>query len=142
MSFGAADFFYMPEGQSSTSKRDFRPKSSAPMPHRCSTGYAHAELTGKKHYLFLDAQRRCVFASADLMQLLRYTRSELMRLRLDDLVPEELEFNEVGWLEFVERGHRDHFVVLRSRWGDVIGFHSQSRRLADGCLVAIFAPVT
>jgi hypothetical protein len=142
MSFGAADFFYMPEGQLSTRKRDFRPKASASMTRRCSTGYDHAEVTGKKHYLFLDAQRCCVFASVDLMQLLGYTRTELMRLRLDDLVPDELEFNEVGWLEFVESGHRDHFMVLRTRSGDVIGFHTQSRRLPDGCLVAIFAPLT
>ncbi len=102
--------------------------------------HSHPELKSE-YVVFADASRHFLDCSDAVCKLLGYSRSEILERRIDEVSykPEEVP---ALFEDFRKRGNADGEFVLKNKNGRplLVRFHSLS--FADGCLAAVWAPVS
>jgi PAS domain S-box-containing protein len=107
-----------------------------------STEEARPERRGVKspYLVFADGNRRLVEATEDVCRLLGYERSELLRMKVEDItapgtaqVPEFLA-------KFADEGFQEGSYVLKHRNGKQIPIHYRAKIFPDGAMAAEWFP--
>jgi hypothetical protein len=108
--------------------------------HKCALDYKHPESEGQKYALYIDDDRRWVHPSPDLCTLLEYSASELIGITSEKLFPPGVQWNEQLYKDFLAKGRLRTFILLQTKSGTIVGLLADSRRLRDGCILAVFTP--
>ncbi|HET6143423.1 MAG TPA: PAS domain-containing protein [Candidatus Acidoferrales bacterium] len=101
--------------------------------------HAHSELKDAKYVVFVDGSRRYIDCTADVTNLVGYERSELLKLKIDDL-----SFNAPCVSELFEKyrryGHQNGEYILKHKDGTPVLVHYKAWVFDDGCHAAAWEP--
>lgn len=103
-------------------------------------GHSHAELEGR-YVAFVDEQRRYLDVTDGVCELLGYSRSELLTMRIDDVTAPTIRSSASPLFEqYLNDGLQRGSYILRHRNGNEIPITYIARAFPDGCLVARWDP--
>jgi CheY-like chemotaxis protein len=104
-------------------------------------GHVHGEFDGK-YVAFVDEKRCYLDVTDGVCELLGYSRSELLGMRIDDLAPPESVYAVDPLFEqyLADKALSGEFVLM-GRDGQRIPIRYYSRVFPDGCLVARWEPL-
>ena len=102
--------------------------------------HSHAELEGR-YVAFVDEQRRYLDVTDGVCELLGYSRSELLTMRIDDVTAPTIRSSAPPLFEqYLKDGLQRGSYILRHRNGNEIPITYIARAFPDGCLVARWDP--
>jgi len=102
--------------------------------------HSHVEFEGQ-YVAFVDAQRRYLDVTDGVCELLGYSRSELLNMRIDDVTASTVLSKTTSLFEqYLVDGLQRGSYVLRNRAGVEIPISYIARAFPDGCLVARWDP--
>lgn len=102
--------------------------------------HSHAELEGR-YVAFVDEQRRYLDMTDGVCELLGYSRSELLTMRIDDVTAPTIRSSASPLFEqYLNDGLQRGSYILRHRNGKEIPITYIARAFPDGCLVARWDP--
>jgi len=108
--------------------------------HLHTRPHSHADFDGK-YVAFVDQGRRYLDVTDGVCELLGYTRSDLLKMRIDDVAaPAEVENVAPLFQRYVAEKGLDGTFMLRDRNGKTILIRYYSRIFPDGCMVARWEP--
>lgn len=102
--------------------------------------HSHPELAGR-YVAFVDEQRRYVDVTDGVCELLGYRRSELLKMRIDDVTAPVMRSQAPPLFEqYLADGLQRGSYVLLHRSGYEIPITYIARAFPDGCLIARWDP--
>lgn len=102
--------------------------------------HSHVELEGR-YVAFVDEQRRYVDVTDGVCELLGYSRSELLNMRIDDVSAPTVRSETTPLFErYLANGMQQGSYMLLHRNGNQIPIAYIARAFPDGCLVARWEP--
>jgi len=102
--------------------------------------HSHVEFEGA-YVAFVDEQRRYLDVTDGVCELLGYSRSELLQMRIDDVTAHTMRSNTSPlFQQYLADGLQRGSYVLRHRDGNEIPISYIARAFPDGCLVACWEP--
>jgi len=102
--------------------------------------HSHVEFEGA-YVAFVDEQRRYLAVTDGVCELLGYSRSELLQMRIDDVTAHTICSNtSTLFQQYLADGLQQGSYVLRNRDGKEIPISYIARMFPDGCLVARWEP--
>jgi PAS domain S-box-containing protein len=102
--------------------------------------HSHPELDGK-YVAFVDEQRKYLDVTDGVCELLGYSRSELLAMRIDEVTAPEMRSNTRPLFEqYLQDGLQRGSYILLHRNGNEIPITYIARAFPDGCLVASWHP--
>ena len=102
--------------------------------------HSHLELEGS-YVAFVDEQRRYLDVTDGVCELLGYSRSELLNMRIDDVTAPTLRSKAPPlFQQYLADGLQRGSYTLLHRNGDEIPITYIARAFPDGCLVARWEP--
>jgi PAS domain S-box-containing protein len=102
--------------------------------------HSHIELDGR-NIAFVDEQRRYLDVTDGVCELLGYTRSELLSMRIDDVTAPVMRSNTSSlFQQYLADGLQQGEYILRHRNGKEIPIDYIARVFPDGCMVARWEP--
>lgn len=105
-------------------------------------GHSHAELEGA-NVVFVDEQRRYLDVTDGVCELLGYSRSELLTMRIDDVTAPVMRSNTSSlFQQYLADGLQHGEYVLLHRNGDEVPINYIARVFPDGCMAASWDPKT
>lgn len=103
-------------------------------------GHSHPELDGR-YVAFADAQRRYLDVTDGVCELLGYSRSELLQMRIEEVTAPRMRSDTRPLFErYMEDGLQRGSYILLHRNGKEIPITYIARAFPDGCLVACWDP--
>ena len=104
--------------------------------------HSHIELEGK-NIAFVDEQRRYLDVTDGVCELLGYSRSELLTMRIDDVTAPIMRSKTAPlFKQYVEDGLQKGEYILQHHNGKEIPIDYIARVFPDGCMVARWEPKT
>ncbi len=103
------------------------------------TSHRHSEWEGD-YLAFADGDRRYVEVTEALASLLGYSRQELLRMRIDDVVQVQDCVPEL-WSQYVQDGYQEGTIPLRCRDGRLVDVRYRAKIFPDGCMLSRMEPV-
>jgi len=102
--------------------------------------HSHLELEGE-NVAFVDEQRRYLDVTDGVCELLGYSRSELLNMRIDDVTAPVMRSKTPPlFKQYLEDGLQKGEYILRHRDGHEIPINYAARIFPDGCMVARWEP--
>jgi PAS domain S-box-containing protein len=102
--------------------------------------HCHPELEGR-YVAFVDEQRRYLDVTDGVCELLGYSRSELLNMRIEDVTAPTMRSETRQLFEqYLQDGLQRGSYILRHRNGSEIPISYIARAFPDGCLVACWDP--
>jgi PAS domain S-box-containing protein len=102
--------------------------------------HSHIELEGK-NVAFVDEQRRYLDVTDGVCELLGYSRSELLTMRIDDVTAPIMRSKTPPlFKQYLEDGLQKGEYILQHRDGREIPIHYTARVFPDGCMVSRLEP--
>lgn len=103
--------------------------------------HSHVELEGR-YVAFVDEQRRYLDVTDGVCELLGYSRSELLKMRIDDVTAPMVRSNASSlFQQYLADGLQRGSYILLHRNGNEIPITYTARAFPDGCLVARWVPM-
>ena len=103
-------------------------------------GHSHLELEGK-NVVFVNEQRCYLDVTDGVCELLGYTRSELLSMRIDDVTAPAMRSNTTSlFQQYLADGLQHGEYILQHRNGQEIPINYVARVFADGCMAASWEP--
>ena len=103
--------------------------------------HSHVELEGR-YVAFVDEQRRYLDVTDGVCELLGYSRSELLKMRIDDVTAHTMRSSAPQlFQQYLMDGLQRGSYILLHRNGYEIPISYIARAFPDGCLVARWDPV-
>jgi PAS domain-containing protein len=104
-----------------------------------SLSHSHPELEGAEYVVFADASRKYVDCSDAVCALLGYTRTELLRKKIEDVsydgnVPE-------SFAEYLKMGRMEGSYVLQRKDRTPVPITYRAFVFNDGCKAAVWQPI-
>jgi CheY-like chemotaxis protein len=103
--------------------------------HTC---HRHSEWDGD-YIAFANAERRYVEVTDNLAMLLGYSREELLRMRIDDVVQLPEHVPEL-WSRYLQDGYQEGTINLRQREGGFVSVQYRAKVFPDGCMLSRMEP--
>jgi PAS domain S-box-containing protein len=98
--------------------------------------HAHVELEGK-YVAFVDEHRRYLDVTDGVCELLGYSRSELLQMKIDDVTAPAMRSNTAPlFRRYMEDGTQEGEYILLDRNGSEVPIYYIARVFPDGCMVA------
>jgi len=102
--------------------------------------HSHVELEGR-YVAFVDEQRRYLDVTDGVCELLGYSRSELLKMRIDDVTAHTMRSSAPPlFQQYLMDGLQRGSYILLHRSGNEIPITYIARAFPDGCLVARWDP--
>lgn len=102
--------------------------------------HAHTELEGK-NVAFVDEQRRYLDVTDGVCELLGYSRSELLNMRIDDVTAPIMRSKTPPlFKQYLQDGLQHGEYILQHRNGTEVPINYTARIFPDGCMVARWEP--
>src|SRR5581483_5981755 len=102
--------------------------------------HSHEDFDGK-YVAFVDQNRKYLDVTDGVCELLGYSRSELLRMRIDDVAaPQEVKNVPPLFERYVSEKSLDGIFRLQNRQGNILRIRYHSRVFPDGCMVARWEP--
>ena len=99
-------------------------------------GHSHAELEGD-NVVFVDEQRRYLDVTDGVCELLGYSRSELLSMRIDDVTAPVMRSHTSSlFQQYLKDGLQHGEYILQHRNGNEIPIDYIARVFPDGCMAA------
>lgn len=104
--------------------------------------HSHAELEGK-YVAFVDEHRRYLDVTDGVCELLGYSRSDLLAMRIDDVTSPVMRANTSPlFQQYLADGLQQGDYILQRRDGKDVTIKYLARIFPDGCMVARWEPRT
>ena len=102
--------------------------------------HSHSELDGK-YVAFVDEQRRYLDVTDGVCELLGYSRSELLEMKIEQVTAPVMRSNTSPlFQQYLADGRQQGEYILQHRDGTEIPIHYIARIFPDGCMVARWEP--
>jgi CheY-like chemotaxis protein len=102
--------------------------------------HTHPELNSD-YVLFFDSTRQYLDCSDAVSQLIGYSRTDLLEKKMDD-IRYHREDEPALFETFLKQGGLDQQIILKHQNGEPIPVHYRAWRFPDGCMAAVWEPLT